>query len=113
MDVNLDDYGFFTDPAQWTRQRAEAYADELGIGPLTPAHWAVIEHVREHWIAKQAIQPASIICHEVELEQDCIWRLFGGPLEMWKVAGLPYPGIEAYTYMFNEEPGHPAGSESS
>ncbi len=103
-DVRLDEYGFFTDPQEWTHQRAERYARGLGMGEFTPAHWAVLEHVREHWLTHQAIQPAKLICRAVELEDDCVWRLFGGPLEMWKVAGLPYPGLEAYTYMENEEP---------
>ncbi len=102
--VTRDEYGFFTDPGQWTRRRAEQYAAALGIGALTPAHWAVLEHVREHWLTHGAIQPAKLVCHSVGLEDDCVWRLFGGPLEMWKVAGLPYPGLEAYTYMENEEP---------
>lgn len=41
---------------------------------------------------------------ELDLVANCVHRLFGGPLEAWKVAGLPDPGEEARTYMENLEP---------
>ncbi len=106
--VPRDEYGFLVDPADWNRELAQALADELGIGPLTPGHWRIIDYVREHWLKHQAIHSVQQTCRHFGLDRKCIWRLFGGPLELWKVAGLPYPGLEAYTYMENEEPDRPA-----
>jgi hypothetical protein len=47
------------------------------------------------------------VCRELDLTEDCVHRLFGGPVEAWKIAGLPDPGEEARAYMLNLEP--PAG----
>jgi tRNA 2-thiouridine synthesizing protein E len=43
------------------------------------------------------------VCRELDLVSDCVCALFGGPLEAWKVAGLPDPGEEARVYMENME----------
>lgn len=37
------------------------------------------------------------------MASDCIVALFGGPIELWRLAGLPDPGKEARTYMENQE----------
>lgn len=36
--------------------------------------------------------------------EHCVKQLFGGPLEAWRIAGLPDPGEEARAYMANMEP---------
>lgn len=41
----------------------------------------------------------EINCHGMNMEGNCVRRLFGGPVEAWKIAGLPHPGTEALTYM--------------
>jgi hypothetical protein len=43
------------------------------------------------------------ICRTLALGEECIHRLFRGPIEVCKTAGMPDPGIEARTYMLNEE----------
>ncbi|RMG57173.1 MAG: sulfurtransferase TusE [Gammaproteobacteria bacterium] len=100
----FDEYGFLKDPERWDRELAGDLAEKLGVGPLGDEHWALIDYVRERWLKHQAIEPNQVACAHLELEDHCVWRLFGGPVELWKVAGLPYPGTEAYTYMENEEP---------
>ena len=45
--VVLDDEGFMTDKQQWLPEIAEAIAVEVGVAPLTPAHWKVITFCRE------------------------------------------------------------------
>jgi TusE/DsrC/DsvC family sulfur relay protein len=100
----FDSYGFFEDPAQWDRDLAERRAEELGVGPLQQSHWAVIDYLREHYLEYATIPWEGNVCRELDLVDDCVHRLFGGPVEAWKVAGLPDPGEEARTYMENLEP---------
>lgn len=102
-DLQFDEYGFLVDPQRWNREAATALARELGIGPLSEQHWQLIELVRRHYLESGAILPEHVACHHIHQDHDCVRQLFGGPLELWKVAGLPYPGIEACTYMENEE----------
>ena len=103
LNVTFDEYGFVTDPSQWNREVAESIADDLGIGELREEHWKVLEFYREHYQKHGAMVPMEHICHALKLDKHCVRRLFKGPEEAWKIAGLPDPGTEARTYMEDEE----------
>lgn len=45
--VEVNDEGFMTNPAEWTRDIAAVIAQEEGIPDLTPEHWKVIDFSRE------------------------------------------------------------------
>jgi len=45
--VQVNDEGFMTNPAEWTKEIAVELAKEEGILELTPAHWKVIEFCRQ------------------------------------------------------------------
>jgi tRNA 2-thiouridine synthesizing protein E len=100
----FDDYGFLVDPDLWDRDLALRIANELEVGELEESHWAVVDYLREHYLEKATLPWEGNLCRELDLVEDCVHRLFGGPLEAWKVAGLPDPGEEARTYMVNLEP---------
>lgn len=97
-----DAYGFLKDPDSWSEERARELAAERGITPLGERHLAVLRAFREHYQKNRAIPPASHLCHELELDEDCIDELFDGPLNAWLAAGLPNPGEEARIYLDNQ-----------
>ena len=45
--VQVNDEGFMTNPAEWTKEMAPALAKEEGIAELTPNHWKVIDFCRQ------------------------------------------------------------------
>jgi tRNA 2-thiouridine synthesizing protein E len=45
--VQINEEGFMTNPAEWTREIAVELAVEEGVGELTPAHWKVIDYARD------------------------------------------------------------------
>ena len=45
--VEVNEEGFLTDPAQWTREIAAELAREEGIAELGAAHWKAIEFCRQ------------------------------------------------------------------
>ncbi len=45
--VHVNDEGFLTEPAQWTREIAVEIAREEGIPELNPTHWKIIEFCRQ------------------------------------------------------------------
>ncbi len=45
--VQVNEEGFLTNPAEWTKEIAAELAKEEGITELTPAHWAVIDFCRK------------------------------------------------------------------
>jgi tRNA 2-thiouridine synthesizing protein E len=100
----IDDQGFVTDPDLWDRDLALAMAAQLGIDELSEIHWQVIDEIRAHYLEHGSLPWMGHVCRSLDLEDNCFYRLFHGPLEAWKIAGLPDPGSEARIYMENEEP---------
>jgi TusE/DsrC/DsvC family sulfur relay protein len=49
--VQVNDEGFMTVPAEWTKEIAVEIAKEDGIAELTSAHWKVIEFCRKEGMA--------------------------------------------------------------
>ena len=100
----FDAEGFLADPDLWDRDLALRIAAELGLGEFEESHWAVIDYLRDHFLVNATLPWEGNLCRDLDLVDDCVHRLFRGPLEAWKVAGLPDPGEEARTYMLNLEP---------
>lgn len=46
-EVQVNDEGFLTDPAEWNKDIAVEIAGEEGMGGLTDAHWKVIDFCRD------------------------------------------------------------------
>ena len=44
--VQVNDEGFMTNPAEWSKEIAIALANEEGIATLSDAHWKVIDFCR-------------------------------------------------------------------
>ena len=106
----FDAQGFLVDPELWNRDLALGIAAELQLSDLEDAHWRVIDHLRERYLDTGALPVQQTLCRELDLVDGCVAALFGGPLEAWKVAGLPFPGEEARAYMGNMEPDEAAVS---
>ena len=45
--VQVNDEGFMTNPAEWTKEIAAEIAKEEGIAELTADHWKVIDYCRD------------------------------------------------------------------
>ncbi len=45
--VQVNDEGFMTNPAEWTKDMAVELAKEEGIAELTAAHWKIIDFCRQ------------------------------------------------------------------
>ena len=42
--VQVNDEGYMTNPAEWTKEIAVELAKDEGLAELTPAHWKVIDY---------------------------------------------------------------------
>ena len=97
--LDLDEEGFLRNPHRWSMQTSRILAEVNGVGPLGPDHWAIIFYLREHHLTYGSLPPMSQVCRTRGLNSSAVGRLFGGCYEAWRVAGLPYPGEEARSYM--------------
>ncbi len=97
--VLFDEDGFIYNADLWNKILAQQLADNAEIGDLTAAHWEIIDFLRDRYLRLGAIPPMSHVCKKLGHKRDAIRELFGGCLQLWQIAGLPYPGEEAKTYM--------------
>lgn len=92
ISVNLDTEGFMTNPDEWSRDIAEAFAAELGI-ELTPRHWEVIEFCRKDFKETGAVPTIRRITKAGGVPTKEIYKLFpkGPAKKVAKIAGLSKP----------------------
>jgi len=95
----FDGDDFIIDPNNWTEALAEQLASNAEIGKLNESHWQIIHFLRDKYLRLGAIPPMRRVCREVGQDRDAVRTLFGNCLQLWQIAGLPYPGEEAKTYM--------------
>lgn len=97
--LGFDEDGFLCDAESWDDRVAERLAELEGVAPLQAAHWRVIRFVRDRYLRLGAIPPMRRICRSSELSREEVKTLFGGCLQVWRIAGLPNPGEEAKAYL--------------
>jgi tRNA 2-thiouridine synthesizing protein E len=91
VNVDVNDEGYFTNPAQWNKEMATEMATEYNIS-LTDKHFALLNYLRERHLAGETLTIRRIgnsgICDIKEF-----YQLFpGGPLKISsKLAGIPKP----------------------
>ena len=54
---DIDSEGYLVDPAEWTEEIAETFAEKEGV-TLTDEHWAVIHFMRDYW-KEHRVTPAA------------------------------------------------------
>lgn len=89
--VDVNEEGYFSDPSQWKKEIAAEIAREEGIS-LTDQHYAIIEFLRNRFLAGEALSIRSIN-HSKIIDVRTFYQLFpGAPLKKaTKIAGIPKP----------------------
>ena len=92
-EVELNDEGFFVDPAQWTEEMVPELAAREGIDDLTDAHWQVIRFMRAEYLAKGTGPTVRVLGKTSGVPVKELYQLFPkGPAKVAaKVAGIPKP----------------------
>jgi dissimilatory sulfite reductase related protein len=89
--VDVTDEGYFTNPAQWSKEIAKEIAKQEGI-ELTDSHLAVIEYLRDRFTKGEALSIRGINKSGI-VDVKAFYQLFpGAPLKKaTKIAGIPKP----------------------
>ena len=91
--VEVDDEGFFVDPAVWTEEIAGELAAAIGIEALAEDHWTVIKFAREDFAAKGETPTLRRVSTGSGVPTKALFELF--PKKPAKkiayVSGLPKP----------------------
>jgi len=91
--VQVNDEGFMTNPAEWTKEIAVEVAKEEGLAELTPAHWKVIEFARQKAAESGASPTLRTITTNAGVTTKELFALFpkGPAKKVAKIAGLGKP----------------------
>jgi tRNA 2-thiouridine synthesizing protein E len=89
--VDVNDEGYFTDPAQWTKDVAVEIAKEEGV-ELTDKHFEVLEYLRNRFTNGEALSIRGINKSGI-VDVKTFYQMFpGAPLKKsTKIAGIPKP----------------------
>lgn len=90
--IDVDEEGYMTSRAQWTREIAEALAQEMGIR-LTPAHWKVLDFIDRDFREKGVVPGIRRLNKVGGIPTKDLYALFpDGPIKKAaKIAGCPKP----------------------
>lgn len=89
----VNEEGFFTDRSEWSEPLAEILAELVGIGELTPEHWAVLRFIRNDHAATGVTPTLRRIQTKGGFDVKELYGLFPGKpaKKMSYLAGLPKP----------------------
>jgi dissimilatory sulfite reductase related protein len=92
--VQVNDEGFMTNSAEWTKEIAVEMAKEEGIPELTPEHWKVIDFSRQNAASSGGASPTlRTITTGCNITTKDLFGLFpkGPAKKVAKIAGLGKP----------------------
>lgn len=91
--VQINEEGFMTNPAEWTKEIAVELAKEEGIGELSAEHWKVIDFCRTSAGATGAAPTLRAITSGSGISTKELFGLFpkGPAKKVARIAGLGKP----------------------
>jgi len=91
-EVELDAEGFLANPADWTPEIAEQFAQEEGI-ELTDRHWEVINFARKYYKENGVSPTLRQISKGAGVPTKELFKLFpkGPAKKVARIAGIPKP----------------------
>jgi dissimilatory sulfite reductase related protein len=92
LTIDVDEEGYLTNHAQWSRDIAAALAKEEGI-ELTPAHWNVLEFIDKDFREKGVVPGMRRMNKIGGIPTKDLYTLFpNGPIKKAaRIAGYPKP----------------------
>jgi TusE/DsrC/DsvC family sulfur relay protein len=91
--VQVNDEGFMTVPAEWTKEIAVEMAKEEGIAELSPTHWKVIDFCRQSAATSGKAPTLRTITNGSGVSTKELFSLFpkGPAKKVAKISGLGKP----------------------
>ncbi len=91
--IDFNDEGFMTNPDDWSKDIAEALAQEIGLSELTERHWKVIDFSRADYEEQGAAPGLRRITKMGGVPTKELYKLFpkGPAKKIARVAGLGKP----------------------
>lgn len=91
VNVDVSEEGYFTNPAQWTREIAKEIAKDEGV-ELTEKHYEMLDYLRNRFNSGEQLTIRGINKSGI-VDVKAFYQMFpGAPLKKaTKIAGIPKP----------------------
>jgi TusE/DsrC/DsvC family sulfur relay protein len=91
--VQVNEEGYMTNPAEWTKDIAVEMAKDEGLVELSPAHWKVIDFARQTAVQSGAAPTLRTITSNAGVTTKELFALFpkGPAKKVARIAGLGKP----------------------
>lgn len=92
-EVDVDEGGFFVDPAQWTEDMASEIAVGEGIEELTDRHWLIVRFMRDRYLERGIAPSIRSLGKLSGVPIKELYSLFpkGPAKKAAKIGGIPKP----------------------
>ncbi len=103
LSIEVNEEGFLMKTETWTRDVAEALAQEEMQSSLTEDHWKVVNFIRTYFKKFGVAPPEKMTCRETGFDAHYIADLFptGYAQGACKIAGLPKPDPHLFGLITN------------
>jgi len=91
--IQVNDEGYMTNPAEWSKEIAVEIAKEENIGELTAAHWQVIDFCRQSAVSSGKAPTLRTITNGTGISTKEMFTLFpkGPAKKVARISGLGKP----------------------
>lgn len=91
--VQVNEEGYMTNPAEWSKEIAVELAKEEGLAELTPMHWKVIDFARQKAVESGTAPTLRTITSNAGVTTKELFSLFpkGPAKKVARIAGLGKP----------------------
>jgi TusE/DsrC/DsvC family sulfur relay protein len=104
-EIRVDDEGYLINLEDWDEEVACALTQTVeGVDDchLTEERMEILKFMRDYYKRYQAFPVIRSVCKGVHQPEECLYERFIDPIKAWKIAGLPKPMTDVFSYIAHE-----------
>jgi tRNA 2-thiouridine synthesizing protein E len=104
-EIKVDDEGYLLNSEDWDEEVACALTQTVeGVEEcdLTKERMDILKFMRDYYRLYEAFPVVRSVCKQVHQPKECLYERFIDPIKAWKIAGLPKPMTDVFSYIDHE-----------
>jgi tRNA 2-thiouridine synthesizing protein E len=103
--IKVDDEGYLLDWKAWDEEVACALTqtvEDVDECDLTEERMEILKFMRDYYMRYEAFPVVRSVCRKIHQPRECLYERFIDPIKAWKIAGLPKPMTDVFSYIEHE-----------
>lgn len=104
-EIKVDDEGYLLNSEDWDEEVACALTQTVeGVEEcdLTKERMDILKFMRAYYRLYEAFPVVRSVCRKLHQPKECLYERFIDPIKAWKIAGLPKPMTDVFSYIDHE-----------